>query len=636
VIRAFSSLRRVSVILMPGFVALAYGFAHLNWYLDTPLGQVPVLDEREQLNLAETIFRGLLPHEAFYRAPGYALVLAVFRALGTPATALFPAALAFGVVLHAINAVLIGRIARIWFNRRTGTVAGLLFALHPVFIHYSTQALDAVPALTLFLAGLTAVAGTFAKHSPPFHPWTRWLTASVFWATATLTRPNYFIVWLTLPLLAIFFAETPTRKRAVLAALGGVFVFAAMASWQYSVSGTAGFLPAQGAYNLWSANRPGSNGRFYSQQISLTGVGGQENPARVESALLFAAETGRPPADLDELNRHWRERFVGEVSLHPVTWSGLVVRKTYALLNDWEQYNNKTFAFHRDRSPWLHWNPISWGVVFVLAVVGLMRLRAENPRVVPALALLVLSVAASIVLFFVSARFRLPLAALLTLLGGAALAAPTFWRAAMRSGPGRFLAPIALVGALTFSRFDQVRDRTTFVQDHVLLARAADTAGQDATAWTEANAALAIFPTHPDANRIAVASFFNLLLQGRAPSAAEGRWVENCQQLLRSAADDAPDLQAIAALALWRTGDAVTALREWRALDQTPSAIAARILVNDAVSPTVLAQLPPQAWSLPLVQLAAAQTAIPAPAGTVKANWPDAAALSKRLFAVPH
>ena len=43
---------------MPGFVALAYGFAQLNWYLDTPLGQVPVLDEREQLNLAETIFHG--------------------------------------------------------------------------------------------------------------------------------------------------------------------------------------------------------------------------------------------------------------------------------------------------------------------------------------------------------------------------------------------------------------------------------------------------------------------------------------------------------------------------------------------------------------------------------------------------
>jgi hypothetical protein len=47
---------------------------------------------------------------------------------------------------------------------------------------------------------------------------------------------------------------------------------------------------------------------------------------------------------------------------------GQLGRKVYALLNDWEQYNNKTYAFHQARSPWLRWNPLSWGVLLVPGV----------------------------------------------------------------------------------------------------------------------------------------------------------------------------------------------------------------------------------------------------------------------------
>jgi hypothetical protein len=30
-----------------------------------------------------------------------------------------------------------------------------------------------------------------------------------------------------------------------------------------------------------------------------------------------------------------------------------MARKTYYLFNDFEPYNNKTYAFHQARSPWL-------------------------------------------------------------------------------------------------------------------------------------------------------------------------------------------------------------------------------------------------------------------------------------------
>jgi hypothetical protein len=53
-----------------------------------------VADEQENLAFAEGIVRGELPHEPFYRAAGYPLLLAGLRACGVPTAGLFSSALA--------------------------------------------------------------------------------------------------------------------------------------------------------------------------------------------------------------------------------------------------------------------------------------------------------------------------------------------------------------------------------------------------------------------------------------------------------------------------------------------------------------------------------------------------------------
>ncbi|HEY4988614.1 MAG TPA: hypothetical protein VII09_02350, partial [Opitutaceae bacterium] len=94
-------LRNGLAVGLPAVLALLYALGHLNWYMGTPLGRVPVLDERENIDLANAIFNGALPAAPFYRAPGYALLLAGFRLAGVSAGALFPAALLLGAFLHA-------------------------------------------------------------------------------------------------------------------------------------------------------------------------------------------------------------------------------------------------------------------------------------------------------------------------------------------------------------------------------------------------------------------------------------------------------------------------------------------------------------------------------------------------------
>lgn len=616
-------------------VGLAYASGHLGWYLETPLGRTPVLDERENLLLAESIVRGTLPAEPFYRASGYALVLALFRGIGVTAGGLFAAALALGAALHALNAGLAARLARSWFGLPAAWIAGLLYALHPVLVHYATQALDATPALTLFLAGLAVATPAFAVPAGKRNR-RRWAGASLCWAAATLMRPNYLLVWIVLPILAWCLAEKTRRRTSCAAALSGAGLFLAMAGWQWRVSGTAGFLPWQGAYNLWTANQPGAHGRYYTQRLSLPPELAEKNPARAESVLLYQAETGRTTADIPAMNAHWRARFVDYVFHHPVAWLGQLARKGYALLNDWEQYNNKTYAFHRDRSPWLHWNPLSWGVLFVLGIAGAARLAATSPRTAVALAVVTGAATAGVLLFFVSARFRLPLAALATVLAGGALAAPGFWRNWPRRRQATLGLLIVAAAALTFSTFDNVRNRATFVQDHALLARAAATVGDDAVAWTEANAALALQPAHPDALRVAISTYFNQLLDDTARPENEPSWRKSCAILLGDGRSDAPDLRAVAILASWRAGRADAAIAAWRQLGDTPSALAARLLAQDAtLSREVLVTLPEPAWTQPLVRLAAAQFGLPPPPGIAPLDRTLATADVKRLFSVP-
>jgi hypothetical protein len=378
-------------------------------------------------------------------------------------------------------------------------IAGILYALDPVLVHFATQALDATLSLVLFLAGFSCVAAAVS----PAGTLRSWSGASLSWAGATLARPSYLAAWILCPLFALL-APGPgaARARRLAASLAGVLLLGAASLWQARVSGTAGFLPWQGAYNLWAANRPGANGRYYTQHVSLPPEIARANPARAESVLLYEEETKGGPTDIASMNAHWRARFMDEVLSHPARWGALMARKAYALLNNWEQYNNKTFAFHKARSPWLRWNPVCFGLLLVLGVAGAARLASESPVQAGVLACVALAVAASILLFFAGARFRLPLAALCAALAGGALSRPGFWTA--WSDGRRVALGLALVLAAftSFSALGGVADTSTFVQDHVLLARAAYTVGDDATALAESREALKLQPWHPDAQAI--------------------------------------------------------------------------------------------------------------------------------------
>ncbi|MBI2516112.1 MAG: hypothetical protein HYV95_04285 [Opitutae bacterium] len=582
-------------------LTLLYGGLHLTWYWGTPLGRAAVLDERENLQLAHELATGSLPAEPFYRAMGYPLLLAGLDRAGLLPESAPQAATALGLLLHVLNTALAVKLAQRWFHStRAGVLTGLLFGLNPVFIHHATQVLDNTLAGTLVLAGLQFLSAEPDTRTGRPHV----LGLSLCWSAASLVRPQLLLLWLSFP--AVWLISTGTRgggwrqiTRLAPALIAGTALWLAQGIWAWRVGGEFRFLPWHGPYNLWAANHPDANGRYYvqSRPVAPRAAGpteSYENPARIESIQLYREATGdHGPLRIDAMNDYWSRRLQREIAGQPMPWLALEFRKTVWLLSHAEQYNNKTYSFHRARSPWLRHNPLGWAPLLLFGSIGFASLAFAHRPIATALGLVMASLALGALAAYVSARFRLPLAMLLAVLAGGAVHVPRLWKISdTRQRLTRFGLPVTLA-VLAYANLFGAADTSTFLQDHLLVAGAAERVDEDALTWAEARAALALRPNHPDALRLAITSYFNLLLTQSSRLPPEYEWLQATRALAAQTNNPAHLQQGnLVGLALWRSGDA-RGLQLWRSrlaeLDDL-SALAALTLAG-AASPAEMDRL---------------------------------------------
>ncbi|MBX9605361.1 MAG: glycosyltransferase family 39 protein [Gammaproteobacteria bacterium] len=557
-----------------GLIAL-YALGYLLWYSATPLGLYPVLDGREQLALAGAIARGELPHEPFYRAPLYPALIAQVIDLGAGARDLPLLVRLLNALLHLLNAALVWRLAlRVWRAPRAAALAAMLAGLSPVALFFAADPLDITLATSFMLgACLATVRATEDEQGAS----TSLALAGALLGAALLTRPQMLLVVGALALCAWQGSPAGRAQRLLAASLPVLALALAMGAINLRVGGSFAVLPWQGAYNLWAANGPEADGRYFVQRERLAMYTEGVNPARVESERLYRAANPGAPDDPASMSRYWQARTLAALRAEPLRWLELEARKAWYLLNDFEQYDLKTYFVHKAQSPWLRWNPLGWGVLLVGAVLAL-GLRGL-PRAGRVVVLFSFAYGASLLLSYVSARFRLPLAPLLAVLAGGVLAngvEAVHWR--------RALPVAALTATLTFWPLPAAERERTVVQDYLLEARAALMVGDTTIAVQRARQALTRAPRDEAAREVLCVAPFNAWLHGPlAPDPA-----------LRTACADAAPFSPVARRALgvlaWRAGDDDLAKDAWRGLSlqagpERDAAAAALIMSGEAVAP---------------------------------------------------
>ncbi len=546
----------------------AYALAYLLWFWGTPFGEVPVLDGRENIALARQIAEGSLPTEPFFRAMLYPALLSLFARSGVSDGDVLMIAGVVGVILHVAATAALFRCAWLLWNRvGPALLTGFLFGLYPLANYFAAEPLDTTFSLSLAVIALwlclsSAKTAQLAKIGAG-----RLIACGLVMSLAFLARPNFLPMLVAMPLAAALIANG-NRKRLLVPALviaGMLPPLLAYASWQRSVSGHLGVMPWQGGFSLWVANGPDANGRYYAQKSAVAYEGTHQNPARIESETLYRAETGEQSEPLKN-DRFWRDKTKAAILSAPGRWVGLEARKLYFFLNDFEQYNNKTFSFHKAESPLLRWNPLSWGIVFCLAVAGVYATRRDNWRQPAALLLLATAYLAGGLLVFAGDRFRFPLVPFAALFaGGASVIATSVWKEWNQAKKSNCIGAAALALALSFSRLFGVHDTSTYVQDRLLLANASLRAGHDAEARAYAAEVLNSHPDRSDARHILAAARFNQHLAGTDPLKSKVEW-----QVLADQLDEAsPALSGTKwtrAVANWNAGRKDAAIQQWREL----------------------------------------------------------------------
>ena len=553
-----NSRPQLLLVLCLALVTLYLG-SHAFWYSTTSLGIVPVLDGKENCQLALQISEGKLPHEPFYRAPLYPMMLATALKLGATEISLPHIARLINAVAHLISTALIFYIGlRLWRRSRAAVFSALLFGLNPVLIFFASDPLDISMAITCMLAGL--LCGLQAIDTDNRHFARSTLLAGLSLGLASLLRSHFLTLACAWPFLVYLFSR---RSACFVAALSAPFVgLVVLGLINIVCCNEWVMLPTQGPFNFWAANKANANGRYFEQSLQIKAKGSYKNPARVESEFIYYQSVeSTTPATITQINTFWRAQTWKLIKNHPKTFLKGLLKKSLFLLRNHENYNNKTFWVHKELSPVLTWNPLCWSVLLCLGTIGLISHLFRKDLIF--LALCGIIFASGIILFYVSARFRLPLTAFLSIFAGGIftlskekLKRPMFW-----------IASILAIGLTTLSTIPllHAKNGATEAEDYLLLAQSSAELGWDDEAYDWALNAYAIAPDREATLELLVTSFYNKLIiyLPQIPPKSE---IEGSLLIAMRILPTYPEIAYITGVYLWILGDEPGATHFWRQL----------------------------------------------------------------------
>lgn len=415
-----SPLTRVPLWALVLAVALAVRAAYLLT-AHGPAFDAPLIDADYYDFLGERLARGEgFPEGPFWQPPLYSLVLGALYWLGGHGL-WWPRLLQ--AVLGALTAVLASGVAqRVSRRREVALLAGVLVALHGPLVFYDGELLST--SLGTFLA---AAALWLALREAPTR-WTALLCGACIGLGALAVAQ---LLLLVLPLAWALGKGRPARAALCVAACS-VLVLSATA-FNHSRSGEWLLISSNGGVNLWLGNNADVDGAMAIRP-----------GAAWEELMDEPARHGfHTPASQDA---YFTRKAVAWCGAQPLVCVRNLLWKARLLLVARELPRNEDLYVVRSQSPVL-WaltaSPggvaLPYALLWPLAAagaVGLGRLGRAKVRVreVLTVAGAALVLAAPSVLFFVSGRYRAPLAPVLCVL--AALGLQVLWtRAASRAVP---------------------------------------------------------------------------------------------------------------------------------------------------------------------------------------------------------
>ncbi len=398
----------------------------------SPAFQRPTMDALYHLQWARAVAEGRdFQPGPFFRAPLYPWFLGVL--LKATGGSLLAARLV-QALLGTVSVLLVALVAKRAFDARTALLAALFAATYWVTIYFEGEFLLPVLEILLDLAAILLALRMDERRTPGSAAW-----AGIAFGLATIVRPN---VLLFVPFVAlwIFLRARPSDRadgevrgdtaparlelsRPVTSApssrlalpllflVGLALPIAPITAYNRVVGKDWVLVSSQGGVNFWIGNHPGADGAT----AIVPGTRGDWWGGYRDAIRLAEIEEGRPLAP-SEVSRHYAQKAWRWIFAAPRDAAILELRKLRLFFTDWEIPNNTSERFFAMRyGPVLRVLPYGFGLLAPLGLLGFALAARSWRRLFPLWAFLPVYTA-SVVAFFVCARYRVPVVPVLAIL----------------------------------------------------------------------------------------------------------------------------------------------------------------------------------------------------------------------------
>jgi len=429
--------RPASYALAISGVALLVRLVHVWQIRRSPFFSLLMGDSRGYDEWARRIAGGeWLGHEVFYQAPLYPYLLGVIYAAA--GHHLLVVRVVQALIGSASCALLALAAARLFpqSGRKAGLAAGLMLALYAPAIFFDgllqKSVLDVffVSLALLLIATINAEPAEFAEQENPSPrvqrvprlTSLRWLGLGLTMGGLALTRENalVFIVVILSWIVVNVERRTPNverLKRASWFLTGLALVLVPVAARNAYVGGGFYITTSQFGPNFYIGNNPAADGTYQSLRFGR----GAPEYERQDATELAERALGRrlTPA---EVSGYWTDKALDFVTSHPGAWLALTGRKIALLANATEMLDTESQEAHAEWSWPLRLLGFAghFGVLVPLALFGAIVTWPMRSRLWILYAM-TFAYAASVVAFYVFARYRYPLVPMLILFAAAGL-----------------------------------------------------------------------------------------------------------------------------------------------------------------------------------------------------------------------
>lgn len=358
--------------------------------------------------------------EVFYQAPLYPyFVGAVYAVFGRDLLILR----VIQALIGSASCALLGLAGARLFSRPVGLIAGFGLALYAPAIFFDSLLQKSVLDMFFVCLGLWLTSRVIGGDATG----TTWISLGLAMGGLALTRENALVFIAVIVAWIIVRTGTGTRPLGTLGTVGTLGTFALglavvllpVAARNYGVGGGFYLTTSQFGSNLYIGNNAHADGTYASIRAGRGAPEFERQDAR-EVAEQAVGHSLTPAA----VSSYWTGEVVEYIITHPGDWLRLMARKVVLLVNAAEMLDTESQASYADWSWPLRLGGFigHFGLLVPLAAFGVIATWPDRRRlwVLHALAF---AYAASVVLFYVFARYRYPLVPFLLLYAAAGLVA---------------------------------------------------------------------------------------------------------------------------------------------------------------------------------------------------------------------